>query len=305
LHPQVIITNYVMSRPNCLETSRIYAVCCRNQCEEMVARLESDLQTTLAEPTRIADLVSTFSSDTVQAPRKLGTELVSRLEQVAAQHHGQVPIHGRLFAQWMHHAFPRECPYPHQSRSIAQLTPDAWMYSSGESDAEATMQEMQETVDSAVCEVDDQGIFKGPCMEDESLPWSDDEELLGGSSATLQISKGSAAKLQGKQLDRLAIPIAVAVSLMMLSALILDYRYARKHTQSNKQEVLYVNQVSASDLKNKSEGLKKVAGLWTFACIAWACQLPDAGMLIVAVCSYIVFSGVRTLSSRKVPKQFA
>ena len=35
------------------------------------------------------------------------------MEQVASHHGGKVPLHGRLFAQWLHHAFPRECPYPH------------------------------------------------------------------------------------------------------------------------------------------------------------------------------------------------
>merc|ERR1719401_2735382 len=31
--PAVIIPNYVASRPQCLEASGLYAVCCRNECE--------------------------------------------------------------------------------------------------------------------------------------------------------------------------------------------------------------------------------------------------------------------------------
>lgn len=49
-----------------------------------------------------------MASDTVAAPRELSEGLRVRLQEVAALHGGKVPIHGRLFAQWMHHAFPRE-----------------------------------------------------------------------------------------------------------------------------------------------------------------------------------------------------
>merc|ERR1719343_1639826 len=30
--------------------------------------------------------------------------------QIGKRHAGKVPPHGRLFAQWLHHAYPRECP---------------------------------------------------------------------------------------------------------------------------------------------------------------------------------------------------
>ena len=34
--------------------------------------------------------------------------MVSQLQSIAKEHGGQVPIHGRLFAQWLHYVFPRE-----------------------------------------------------------------------------------------------------------------------------------------------------------------------------------------------------
>merc|ERR1719460_1038482 len=52
-------------------------------------------------------------------PPKIEGTLTSQLEQIAKAHGGKVPIHGRLFAQWLHYAFPRECPFPHKS-GIAQ-----------------------------------------------------------------------------------------------------------------------------------------------------------------------------------------
>merc|ERR1719203_373755 len=47
--------------------------------------------------------------------RTLPQWLLRRLDEVAAHHGGRVPLHGRLFAQWMHYAYPRECRYPHVS----------------------------------------------------------------------------------------------------------------------------------------------------------------------------------------------
>ena len=48
----------------------------------------------------------------------LETKLVSHLEAVAEQNGGQVPLHGRLFAQWLHYVFPYECPYPQRSSEL-------------------------------------------------------------------------------------------------------------------------------------------------------------------------------------------
>merc|ERR1712007_266398 len=57
-------------------------------------------------------------------PPQLNGSLVAQLEQIAAAHGGNVPIHGRLFAQWLHYVFPRECPFPHKARSIPTFSPN-------------------------------------------------------------------------------------------------------------------------------------------------------------------------------------
>lgn len=46
----------------------------------------------------------------VQIDRLLRT----RLDDVAASHGGTVRLHSRLFAQWLHYTFPRDCPFPHK-----------------------------------------------------------------------------------------------------------------------------------------------------------------------------------------------
>merc|ERR1719169_222063 len=56
-------------------------------------------------------------------PAHLNKNMISQLEQVAKNHGGMVPLHGRLFAQWLHYVFPRECPFPHKSGAVAQVAP--------------------------------------------------------------------------------------------------------------------------------------------------------------------------------------
>merc|ERR1719240_1530162 len=77
-------------------------------------------------------LVANMSSSTVQAPRNLSQALVRRLDEIAIGPGGQVLIHSRLFAQWMHQAFPRECPYPHLVGTTTSLGPQAWAKQNGQ-----------------------------------------------------------------------------------------------------------------------------------------------------------------------------
>merc|ERR1719428_38172 len=69
----------------------------------------------------IASVISHMSSTTVQAPRELSPTLVGTLNRSAEAHGGQIHLHGRLFAQWMHYAFPYECPYVYTSKKIKPL----------------------------------------------------------------------------------------------------------------------------------------------------------------------------------------
>merc|ERR1719343_1153878 len=106
-NPLVILPNYLTARTTCLEATGLYALCCRNECEDLMGHLEAEVAASEATPERLSELVSAMPSDTVQAPRELPAKLLRRLSDVAAANGGVVPLHGRLFAQWMHHAFPR------------------------------------------------------------------------------------------------------------------------------------------------------------------------------------------------------
>ena len=39
----------------------------------------------------------------------------------------RIPLHARLFAQWLHHAYPRECSFPHASGISNPLSQDEFI----------------------------------------------------------------------------------------------------------------------------------------------------------------------------------
>ena len=60
------------------------------------------------------------------------------LKDIADHHGGTVPLHGRLFAQWLHHAYPRECLYPHLSGTTQPMSANEWKRETGDSSTSST-----------------------------------------------------------------------------------------------------------------------------------------------------------------------
>mmetsp|Transcript_76269 Transcript_76269/g.182511 ORF Transcript_76269/g.182511 Transcript_76269/m.182511 type:complete len:552 (-) Transcript_76269:142-1797(-) len=166
----VLIPNYVNSQSNCVASSSIYSVCCINECEALLGHLEAKVAAPEAAPEQILDLVAALPSATIRAPRELSRPLADRLGEVAREHGGAVPLHGRLFAQWLHHAYPRECPYPHVAGKINPMTADEWMQARGQS-VSATKEDMKRYLEAAPSAT--------PATE---LPWSSEEELVAKQS---------------------------------------------------------------------------------------------------------------------------
>jgi len=172
--PSVVISNYLTSQTNCLSASGFYSVCCSDECEVLMQHLEKGIAGPTAFPEKIVEVVSALNSDTVVAPRNLSQALRSRLNQIAAVHEGRIPLHGRLFSQWMHHAYPRECPYPHVSGTTNPMSPDAWMAHHGIDNVEATLDDMKKHHS----RLQEESMPEG----DLSLPWTQVEELVAGQS---------------------------------------------------------------------------------------------------------------------------
>mmetsp|Transcript_43533 Transcript_43533/g.67902 ORF Transcript_43533/g.67902 Transcript_43533/m.67902 type:complete len:551 (+) Transcript_43533:72-1724(+) len=170
----VIIPNYLHSQTNCIASSGFYSVCCKDECETLLGHIEEKIVAPEANPSAIISLVRNLPSPTVSAPRDISPTLSSRLEDIAAHHGGTIPLHGRLFAQWLHHAFPRECPYPHLSGTTSQSTSDEWIAESGAL-SEATEEEMRQFTDGSSSEF---VTSQQPVAVEELLTWSTEEELL-------------------------------------------------------------------------------------------------------------------------------
>ena len=117
-----------------------------DECGAPLGHLEQEIAGPLAPPARIIDLVSGMSSGTVDAPRNLSNALVSCLSDVTVHHGGFVPLYDRLFAQWMHHAYPRECPFPQQGVTEKPMLPESWAVERGR--VKASRVDMQLYVDS-------------------------------------------------------------------------------------------------------------------------------------------------------------
>lgn len=113
--PKVIIPNYLMGSSNCITPSGHYEICCFDECEHLMDQIESHLEAPVASPSAIASFVASLASASQPGNRTLSPKLLRLLEDVAEHHSGMVPIHGRLFSQWMHQVYPRECRHPHLS----------------------------------------------------------------------------------------------------------------------------------------------------------------------------------------------
>jgi len=129
--PRVIIPNYILAPSNCMASSNFYSVCCLDECEHLLGHLENEIGSPDASPDQVAALVAALPSPTTLAKRNLSTVLLSRLEEVAEHHGGRVQLHGRLFAQWMHLAYPRECSYPHVSGTTNPLMQSEFVTATG------------------------------------------------------------------------------------------------------------------------------------------------------------------------------
>jgi hypothetical protein len=116
-NPRVIIPNWVNGPSNCLGTFASHDVCCHSGCEPLLETVEREIAAPAASVSRITEAVAIAAPEVMP----LTSVLLQRLNTIAAQNDGMVPIYGRLFAQWMHFVFPRDCPYPQVSGTTAPV----------------------------------------------------------------------------------------------------------------------------------------------------------------------------------------
>jgi hypothetical protein len=125
---QVLIPNYVASLSNCVDVSDYYSVCCLDTCSGVMATLETRIRAPTATVEEIVYAMGAVTTDFLEEPRNLtkGTRLRAMLEEVGEASDDSINLHGRLLAQWLHYAFPHECPYPQSAGTTAPQTVREW-----------------------------------------------------------------------------------------------------------------------------------------------------------------------------------
>jgi hypothetical protein len=171
LGPQVIIPNYVSGLSNCVTSAAYYSVCCINECDKVYQHLEIDISGSSATAIKILE-----SLDAMPTPESdLNSQVRKRLEEIAAYHKGNVPLHGRLFAQWLHYAFPRECPYPHVAGTVNPETPLRWEDTGGVDSTIVTQEEVERYIKSESARI-------APSPDAGTEMWSLHETLMESST---------------------------------------------------------------------------------------------------------------------------
>jgi len=176
---RVIIPNYINGPSNCVASSSYYSVCCINECEEILSHLEIKITAPESTPTKIANIIAQLPSATIAGNRTLSPWLLRRLDDVAEHHGGVVPLHGRLFAQWLHYAYPRECPYPHAIGTTAPQTADQYVREH-KTEFSASEEEMKRIIELPVprqARAEETGDME-EVLQQECAMWTMEEELV-------------------------------------------------------------------------------------------------------------------------------
>jgi len=110
---QVLISNYLLGPANCYRSNAFHTFCCLNECDAVLTEVERALGGPSAKPDDLLPLLGNLTTTSMDEAQPFSEILVEKLSSIAAHDGGEVPLHGRLFTQWLHFAFPYECPYPH------------------------------------------------------------------------------------------------------------------------------------------------------------------------------------------------
>merc|ERR1740121_2832200 len=176
---QVIVSNYMQAASNCIVTRPHYLVCCINECEEMMGYVEAAIGAPVGSVEDVLSVAENLTNGDDERA-KLDDSLRTQLNKIAANHGGKIPLHGRLFAQWLHYAFPSECPFPHIAGTAAARTPLEF----GDNFAVKADEVTQHITEDAIKSDLGEGV-NASAEQWQMSQWSEEEELLGDYSTQL------------------------------------------------------------------------------------------------------------------------
>jgi len=232
--PRVRIANYVNGPSNCIASSKYYSVCCLNECDELLNELEGSIRAPSAPPARILELVGKLASSSMASPKPVRADLAAALRDIAERNEGEVPLHGRLFAQWLHRAFPYECSFPHVAEDT-ELDARRWLGGK----AIATVEERASHVEAVEVLKSNETESEVPEVALPVLKWTEEEVL------PLQEGARPGASLFG-------LPVRVAVQgamcLLVLRFVLSGVSAAAGMGSSGGEKKKAVSALPASDL---------------------------------------------------------
>jgi hypothetical protein len=176
---QVMISNYMQGASNCISSTNHYLVCCVSECEYVLNDIEEEIGSPVALATDILPLVGNMTNFDDDQP-KIDDALRKQLFHIADVHGGKVPLHGRLFAQWLHYVFPSECPFPHKAGDTVALAPGQF----GDN-AVATPDEVELWVSTEVDSIQVDSTEGAEQQVQWMSQWTEEEELIADYSAHL------------------------------------------------------------------------------------------------------------------------
>eukprot|EP00931_Biecheleriopsis_adriatica_P092942 TRINITY_DN666_c0_g1_i1.p1 TRINITY_DN666_c0_g1~~TRINITY_DN666_c0_g1_i1.p1 ORF type:complete len:556 (-),score=106.15 TRINITY_DN666_c0_g1_i1:81-1748(-) len=199
--PKVFIANYVGGPSNCVADTAYFSVCCFTGCQQLMAQLEAEVRAPTANPDYLLSLAGNLSSTFIKAPRVLPDKLQKKMHSIADHHGGMVPLHSRLFSQWLHHAFPLECPFPQINQESAVLMPSHWQGTSSMSSEQERKKYMELVKE------------KGEDYCEAEMLWHDDEVLHANEGAPSTLTLQQPRYIFGSAWLRMLMQLAMLGSL--------------------------------------------------------------------------------------------
>jgi hypothetical protein len=142
LGPQVIIPNYITGMSNCITSAPYFSICCLNECDLIYEHIESEIPSQNGTIDQILNAVETLPTFP-----EISEQMIKKLQEISVIDGGSIPLHGRLFAQWLHFTFPRDCPYPHVAGSISPKTQVQWREEVGDELESVTEDEVKQHIE--------------------------------------------------------------------------------------------------------------------------------------------------------------
>eukprot|EP00928_Gymnodinium_smaydae_P060902 TRINITY_DN447_c1_g1_i1.p1 TRINITY_DN447_c1_g1~~TRINITY_DN447_c1_g1_i1.p1 ORF type:complete len:599 (-),score=108.42 TRINITY_DN447_c1_g1_i1:105-1688(-) len=201
---QVIIANYLQGANNCIIANSHYFVCCKNECEGVLNGIEEVVGFSVALPEEILNSLANMTNFDDESLR-IETIMETQLRRIAETHGGKVPLHGRLFAQWLHYLMPRQCPFPHKAGAHSAQAPAEFGQDYLVSTADLERHASAEGSDAT-----DASTLSGELDEAQWMSqWSEDEELIADYSEQLRAPWDSYRPVY-------ALPALAVLALLML-----------------------------------------------------------------------------------------